>query len=69
MVAVAAVLVSLVRVAGEEVAVLRSGVLGVRERLFGPRLGAEGESVAVVGVGVLCSAAWALDEGSVSSFE
>lgn len=50
-------LVPLVRVAGEEVAVLRSGVTGVRGRLFGPRLGAEGELD--VGVGVLCSAAWA----------
>lgn len=50
-------LVSLVRVAGEEVAVLISGVTGVRERLFGPRLIDEGEPDAVAGV--LCSAAWA----------
>lgn len=58
-VAVAASLVSLIRVAGEEVAVLRSGVTGVRGRLFGPRLGDEGELDAGAGVGVFCSAAWA----------
>lgn len=57
--AVAAFLVSLVRVAGEEVAVLRSGVTGVRGRLFGPRLGDEGELDAGAGIGVFCSAAWA----------